>query len=87
MARIKNIYDYTNAVSVKLKNRKVTVMKKPGNSFVLEFLSTDNVKLEGTTCEYRIVRGKVGMTTIAISEEAMKALIYAALRLAKKNNL
>lgn len=81
MPKRANFFIYRDAISVKLKNKRVTVMDDP-KGVLVEFLTCDGSDDKRTL--HHVLRGKVVQTRIKLSSEAMEALIAAYEELTKK---
>lgn len=69
-----NLIKYNNAVTAKMKNRRVNVISVEDDKFLLQFVIKDGFKEE----RVRSVHSKgADFTTIKLSEEAIHALYYA----------
>ena len=64
---------YSNAISCKFDNRRVTVIKKE-DGFVFEFKAIDHNYTPHAHCE--CVRGKVALTVINLSKEAAEIVMF-----------
>jgi len=65
---------YQNAVSIKFKNRRITVVKQDEN-YILEFRAAyDNLTEMAAS---KVLRNKVRLTTIALSSDAVGILVIA----------
>ena len=71
---IKNKETYGNGVSVRLDNRRVTVIRKDGKIGVeIRNIVSDGKVPRGS----ELVRGKMAVTVIWMTEEAAQALLIA----------
>jgi hypothetical protein len=82
MAKENKITLFNNGVQTRLHNRKITLIQKE-DDFILEFLFADEQANE-PACEHSCLKGKVRMTKIKLSNEALEAMLFSYMEF-KKN--
>ena len=69
----KTIKTYLDGGTCRLKNKRISFHQNK-NSVVIQFAFADE-NPELPACEHRTIRGKVRVTTIKMTDEALEALI------------
>lgn len=70
----KTIKTYSDGATCRLKNKRISFSQK-NNAVIIQFAFADE-NPELPACEHKTVKGKVRVTTIKMTDEALEALIY-----------
>ena len=71
-----NLHTYNDAISARYTNRRISLHKKESNKNELSFIriAEKGEDLETPTCSYEVHRGKVLVTKLQMSNEALEVL-------------
>jgi tRNA U34 5-carboxymethylaminomethyl modifying GTPase MnmE/TrmE len=74
-----NITNYKDAVSCKYLNRKIEIIKQQPNrnEIVIVRIAENKNDIEIPSCQFEVIKGKVFVTSIAMTNEGLEALHIA----------